>query len=102
MTLRWCVTEQEKGMGGAASLAADRVVATVGSVKALPPYMEGEVKALMLKARPRPACMCPASPMLPVLRITCISCCLPRSWRPHPCCTIATFQAGSFTLATCM
>jgi hypothetical protein len=40
---------KEKGMGGAASVAADKVVATVGSVKALPPYLESEVKALMLK-----------------------------------------------------
>ena len=38
-------------MGGAASLAADKVVATVGSVKALPPHLEAEVKPLMLKAR---------------------------------------------------
>lgn len=43
------VVMQEKGMGGAASLAADKVVATVGSVKALPPYLETEIKSLMLK-----------------------------------------------------
>lgn len=43
-------------MGGAASVAADKVVATVGSVKALPPYLESEVKALMLKARHHPFC----------------------------------------------
>lgn len=36
-------------MSGAASLAADKVVATVGSVKAIPPYLETEAKALMLK-----------------------------------------------------
>jgi hypothetical protein len=43
-------------MGGAASVAADKVVATVGSVKALPPYLESEVKALMLKVRHLPFC----------------------------------------------
>lgn len=36
-------------MSGAASLAADKVVATVSSVKAIPPYLETEAKALMLK-----------------------------------------------------
>lgn len=36
-------------MGGAAALAADKVVATVGSVKAIPPYLETEAKSLMLK-----------------------------------------------------
>jgi hypothetical protein len=40
---------KERGIGGAAALAADRVVATVGSVKAIPPYLETEAKALMLK-----------------------------------------------------
>lgn len=38
-----------RGLTGAAGLAADKVVATVGSVKDIPPYLEAEVKALMLK-----------------------------------------------------
>lgn len=40
---------KEKGMGGAAALAADKVVASVGSVTAIPPYLEIEAKSLMLK-----------------------------------------------------
>lgn len=36
-------------MGGAASLAVDKVAATVGSVKAIPPYLDSEIKSLMLK-----------------------------------------------------
>jgi hypothetical protein len=43
-------------MGGAATLAADKVAATVGSVKALPPYL-AEVKALMLKVCPLTLCV---------------------------------------------
>ncbi len=36
-------------MGGAAAAAADKVVATVGSVKAIPSHLETEAKALMVK-----------------------------------------------------
>jgi len=48
-TTRWYCSLQARGLSGAASLAADKVVATVGSVKAIPPYLETEAKALMLK-----------------------------------------------------
>lgn len=38
-------------MGGAAEAAAEKVVATVGSVKDIPPFLETEARALMLKVR---------------------------------------------------
>ena len=62
-------------MGGAASVAADKVVATVGSVKALPPYLESEVKALMLKVCHLHFCTYPFSLSLPIPGMHFTHCC---------------------------
>ncbi len=53
---------QERGLGGAVEAASDKVVATVGSVKDIPPFLETEARALMLKV-PLPLLPSPALPI---------------------------------------